>query len=154
MPQLKTQKPVPSLTRTELLALAGVLIGTLVTFASTFTFGWVYDDPPQIPQNPNLAWNRFGFLVTHQLWASVAGMEGRFYRPLLTLWFLINKTVFGLNPHYFHVTNVLAHITAAALAFFVARGLLKDTGAAAVRGRDLCRASLAGRVGLVDLLGE
>jgi protein O-mannosyl-transferase len=128
VPQLKTQKPVSSLTRTELLALAGVLIGTLLTFASTFTFGWVYDDPPQIPQNPNLEWNRFGFLVTHQLWASVAGMEGRFYRPLLTLWFLINKTVFGLNPHYFHVTNVLAHITATALAFFVARALLKNAG--------------------------
>lgn len=130
MPQLKTQKPVSSLTRTELLALAGVLIGTLLTFASTFTFGWVYDDPPQIPRNPNLEWNRFGFLLTHQLWASVAGMEGRFYRPLLTLWFLINKTVFGLNPHYFHVTNVLAHVTATALAFFVARTLLKDAGAA------------------------
>jgi tetratricopeptide (TPR) repeat protein len=130
VPQLKTQKPISSLPRTELLSLAGVLIGTLLTFASTFTFGWVYDDPPQIPQNPNLEWSRFGFLVTHQLWASVAGMEGRFYRPLLTLWFLINKSVFGLNPHYFHVTNVLAHVAATALAFFVARALLKDAGAA------------------------
>ncbi len=130
MPQLETQKPISSLHRTELLSLAGVLIGTLLTFASTFTFGWVYDDPPQIPQNPNLEWSRFGFLVTHQLWASVAGMEGRFYRPLLTLWFLINKTLFGLNPHYFHVTTVLAHVTATALAFFVARALLKDGGAA------------------------
>jgi protein O-mannosyl-transferase len=130
VPQLKPQKPTSSLTRAELLALAGVLIGTLLTFASTFAFGWVYDDPPQIPQNPNLEWSRFGFLVTHQLWASVAGMEGRFYRPLLTLWFLINKTVFGLNPHYFHVTSVLAHVAATALAFFVARRLLKDAGGA------------------------
>ncbi len=130
MPQLETQKPISSLTRNELFSLAGVLIGTLLTFASTFTFGWVYDDPPQIPQNPNLEWSRFGFLVTHQLWASVAGMEGRFYRPLLTLWFLVNKSLFGLNPHYFHVTNVLAHVTATALAFFVARTLLKDAGAA------------------------
>jgi tetratricopeptide (TPR) repeat protein len=130
VPQLKTQKPISSLTRAELLSLAGVLIGTLLTFASTFTFGWVYDDPPQIPQNSNLEWSRFGFLVTHQLWASVAGMEGRFYRPLLTLWFLINKTLFGLNPHYFHVTTVLAHVAATALAFFVARTLLKDAGAA------------------------
>ncbi len=129
MPQLKTQKPISSLTRAELLSLAGVLIGTLLTFAATFTFGWVYDDPPQIPQNSNLEWSRFGFLVTHQLWASVAGMEGRFYRPLLTLWFLINKTLFGLNPHYFHVTTVLAHVAATALAFFVARMLLKDAGA-------------------------
>ncbi|MGC2329162.1 MAG: glycosyltransferase family 39 protein, partial [Candidatus Sulfotelmatobacter sp.] len=130
MPQIETQKSTSSLTRTELLSLAGVLIGTLLTFASTFAFGWVYDDPPQIPQNPNLEWSRLGFLFTHQLWASMAGVEGRFYRPLLTLWFLINKTFFGLNPHYFHVTTVLAHLAATALAFFVARALLKDAGAA------------------------
>ena len=130
MPQIKAQKPTSSPSRTELLSLAGVLIATLITFASTFTFGWVYDDPPQIPQNPNLEWSRLGFLFTHQLWASVAGIEGRFYRPLLTLWFLINKTVFGLNPHYFHVTTVLAHVAATGLAFLVARALLKDAGAA------------------------
>jgi hypothetical protein len=130
VPQPEAQKPISSLTHTELLPLAGLLVATLVTYASTFTFGWVYDDPPQIPQNQNLLWSRIGFLFTHQLWASMAGTEARFYRPLLTLWFLINKTVFGLNPHWFHVTTVLAHLTASALAFFVARELLKDASAA------------------------
>lgn len=107
-----------------------VLFATLATYASTFTFGWVYDDPPQIPQNQNLEWSRIGFLFTHQLWASMAGTDARFYRPLLTLWFLINKTVFGLNPHWFHVTTVLAHLAASALAFFVASALLEDAGSA------------------------
>jgi hypothetical protein len=102
----------------------------LLTFASTFTFGWVYDDPPQIPQNPNLEWSRLGFLFTHQLWASMSGSQGRFYRPFLSLWFLINKTAFGLNPHFFHVTSVVAHVAATALAFFIASKLLKDTGSA------------------------
>jgi protein O-mannosyl-transferase len=105
-------------------------MGVLLTFASTFTFGWVYDDPPQIPQNPNLEWSRLGFLFTHQLWASMSGSQGRFYRPFLSLWFLINKTVFGLNPHFFHVTSVVAHVAATALAFFIASKLLKDTGSA------------------------
>ena len=117
-------------TRTDLLALAGVLLATLLTYASTFTFGWVYDDPPQIPQNQNLEWSRIGFLFTHQLWASMAGTQSRFYRPLLTFWFLINKTIFGLNPHWFHVTTVVAHIAAVALSFFIARTLLKDSAAA------------------------
>jgi Tfp pilus assembly protein PilF len=49
---------------------------------------------------------------------------------LLDLWFLLNKTVFGLNPHWFHVTTVLAHVAATALAFFIARVLLKNFGAA------------------------
>ncbi len=131
MPQLKAQKPPAALsTRTEWLPLVVVLFATLATYASTFTFGWVYDDPPQIPQNQNLEWSRIGFLFTHQLWASMAGTDARFYRPLLTLWFLINKTVFGLNPHWFHVTTVLAHLAASALAFFVASALLEDAGSA------------------------
>jgi tetratricopeptide (TPR) repeat protein len=113
-----------------LLSLGGVLLVTLLTYASTFTFGWVYDDPPQIPQNQNLEWNRLGFLFTHQLWASMAGTQSRFYRPLLTVWFLVNKTIFGLNPHWFHVTTVVAHLAAGALAFFIARSLLKDAVAA------------------------
>jgi protein O-mannosyl-transferase len=117
--------------RREKLWLLAVLALTLATFASTVTFGWVYDDPPQIPGNPDLRWDRLDFLFTHHLWASIPGISNaRFYRPLLSLWFLINKTVFGLNPHWFHVTSVLAHLLATTLAFFIARKLLKDTGAA------------------------
>jgi len=129
-PQPKIPEMGSSLTRNEWLALAGVLLGTFLTFASTYTFGWVYDDPPQIPLNQNLQWSRLGYLFTHQLWASAVGIEGRFYRPLLTLWFLANKTLFGLNPHWFHVTTVLAHVMATTLAFLIARKLLNHTGAA------------------------
>jgi protein O-mannosyl-transferase len=122
------KKSAPS--RDGWLALAAVLPATFLTFASTFTFGWVYDDPPQIPQNPNLQWNRIGFLFTHQLWASTPIAQSRFYRPLLTLWFLVNKMLFGLNPHWFHFTTVLAHVAATALAYFVARDLLRNNEAA------------------------
>jgi tetratricopeptide (TPR) repeat protein len=120
----------PQLSRTDWLLVSGLLIATLLTFSLTFNFGWVYDDLPQIPQNPNLQWSRLGFLFTHQLWASTAATQSRFYRPLLTLWFVLNKTLFGLNPHWFHVTTVLAHVAATALAFFVALALLRDAGAA------------------------
>lgn len=119
-----------SLGRRELVAFVGVLLATLATYDLTFTFGWVYDDAPQIPQNPNLLWSRVGYLFTHQLWAATTGTQGRFYRPLLMLWFLINKTLFGLNPHWFHVTSVLAHVGATALAFFITREWLRNTGAA------------------------
>lgn len=128
--QSKIEERSFSLTRPELFSLLGVLLATLLTFASTFSFGWVYDDPPQIPQNPNLQWSRAGYFFTHHLWSSSLGGPGRFYRPLLLVWFLINKTIFGLNPHWFHMTTVLAHIAATALAFLLARSLLRDTGAA------------------------
>lgn len=122
--------------RTEWLALAGLLAITTLTFSSTFRFGWVYDDPPQIPQNPNLQWNRLGFLFTHQLWAATGVTQSRFYRPLLSLWFLINKSIFGLHPHWFHVASVLAHLAATTLAYFIAKDILKSPGAS------LCAAAI------------
>ena len=117
--------------KNEKLQLAGVLLLTFLAFASTITFGWVYDDPPQIPGNPDLRWERLAYLCTHHLWASANGIpEARFYRPLLAVWFLINKTLFGLNPHWFHLTTILAHVLATALAFFIARSLLTDPAGA------------------------
>jgi len=128
--EIKHQHDDPALSRREGLSLAGVLSLTFLTFASTFTFGWVYDDPPQIPQDQYLQWNRLTYLFTHHLWASTAGTEARFYRPLLSLWFLINKSLFGLDPHWFHVTTVLVHVTATGMAFLIARKVLRDTGPA------------------------
>lgn len=131
MPLTEVQAPNTRSVPRHKLALPTVLALTLLTFASTFTFGWVYDDPPQIPGNSNLRWDRLGFLFTHQLWASAADITtARFYRPLLSLWFLLNKTFFGLHPQWFHVTTVLAHLLATALAFFIARKLLNDATAA------------------------
>jgi tetratricopeptide (TPR) repeat protein len=129
-PQTGLHKVHPLGIDPHLLALAALLVATALTYSSTFHFGWVYDDPPQIPQNPNLQWSRLGFLFTHQLWASTVAMQSRFYRPFLTLWFLINKSIFGLNPHWFHLTTVLAHIAATTLAFFIARSFLRDPSAA------------------------
>jgi Tfp pilus assembly protein PilF len=128
--EIKHQHDDPALSRREGLSLAGVLSLTFLTFVSTFTFGWVYDDPPQIPQDQYLQWNRLTYLFTHHLWASTAGTEARFYRPLLSLWFLINKSLFGLDPHWFHVTTVLVHVTATGMAFLIARKVLRDTGPA------------------------
>jgi len=126
-----TEAQGPRLASREKLWLAGVLVLTLLTFVSTCTFGWVYDDPPQIPGNPDLRWDRLGYLFGHHLWSSATGIgEARFYRPLLSLWFLINKTLFGLNPHWFHFTSIFAHVLATALAFFIAQKYFSDFSAA------------------------
>lgn len=131
MSQSVSPQQSPPFERRQRLWLAGLLVLVLLTFASTFSFGWVYDDPPQIPGNADLRWDRLSYLFTHHLWSSASGIaDARFYRPLLAVWFLVNKTFFGLNPHWFHVTTVLAHVLAVALAFFVARKYLPDFSAA------------------------
>lgn len=134
-PELKSRPvraPQKPGTRNEALALAGVLGATFLTYASTIPFGWVYDDPAQIPSNPDLHWSRLGYLFTHHLWASTSGVDARFYRPLLSLWFLINRTLFGLSPQGFHLTTVLMHVAATALAYVLARRLFGSSTAALI----------------------
>src|SRR5436305_10270802 len=108
-----------------------MLGATFLAYASTLAFGWIYDDIAQVPGNAMLQWSRIADLFTRDLWAgTAAGTGARFYRPLLSLWFLLNKSLFGLNPHWFHATTVLAHVAATALAFAVARKLLRNSAAA------------------------
>jgi len=120
--------PAPS----DKLAFAGILAATFLTYASTIPFGWAYDDPAQIVNNPDLRWGRLGYLFSHQLWAYLSGSDARFYRPVLSLWLLLNKSIFGLNAPAFHLTTVLAHVAATALAYVLARRLLRSSTAALV----------------------
>ena len=125
--QLQPTAPVQEpLNSCQWLLVAAVLGVTFLAYSPTLTFGWVYDDVLQIPNNADLQWSRVGFLLTHHLWASNAMAEARFYRPLLSVWFLLNKSLFGLSPHWFHLTTVLAHLAATALAFVIARKLLRN----------------------------
>ncbi|MBV8205344.1 MAG: tetratricopeptide repeat protein [Acidobacteria bacterium] len=127
---------------------------TFLTYASTLPFAWVYDDPAQIPNNPDLAWGRLGFLFSHQLWASLPGTDPRFYRPVLSLWFLLNKMIFGLRAGGFHFTTVLAHVAATALVFLLARRLVGSSSAglfvAAVFGLHPLHAETASWISDVD----
>jgi tetratricopeptide (TPR) repeat protein len=132
VPAARTFAAPASPARNEKFAIAGILGATFLTYASTIPFGWVYDDPAQIPNNPDLHWNRLAYLFSHQLWAYLPGSDARFYRPLLSLWFLINKTVFGVNAPGFHLTTVLMHVAATALAYVLARRLLRNGAAALI----------------------
>ena len=56
-------------------------------------------------------------------------------RPLLMFTFWLNVRLWGLDPYYFHLVNVLLHFMAGALVFLILRRLLeyaRESGAKAV----------------------
>jgi len=55
---------------------------------------------------------------------------GHYYRPLVTFSNMIEYMIFGLNPFYFHLTNLILHILIAIKIYYLFRILLKNnTGA-------------------------
>ncbi|MBI4454421.1 MAG: tetratricopeptide repeat protein [Acidobacteria bacterium] len=78
---------------------------------------FVFDDIPLIQDNQQIRAGR-----------DLAGIfGGQGYRPVRTLTYALNYWIFGLQPFYFHLTNVLLHAANAVLVFLFLRRLFQDT---------------------------
>ena len=98
-------------------------------YARSLPYNFVYDDVIQIVRNRRItSWSYLPSYFTQQLWAGI--QSASYYRPLLLLWMRVNYFFFGLNPVGWHGASVLLHLSASALAFALARRLLRDDGAA------------------------
>jgi len=72
--------------------------------------------PAPDSQDQYLQWNRLNYLHPSSVGVH-SGNGSAFYRPLLSLWFLINKSLLASILIGFHVTTVLTHVTATGLRF-------------------------------------
>jgi protein O-mannosyl-transferase len=94
-------------------------------YYGTLSFEFVWDDFPQIVDNPMLhSWNiRRAFLS--DLWFHT-NREQVFYRPLFVIWSILNFKIFALKSAGWHLTTLLMHIAATCMVFWVARRLKVD----------------------------
>jgi protein O-mannosyl-transferase len=85
---------------------------------------FVYDDIPQIQQNHALlSWHAAaGYLRSSVPFNNeFRGSAGSFYRPLFWLSLGLDRTLWGLNPSGFHVTNLVLHWASGLLGFLLLR---------------------------------
>ena len=94
-----------------LLPLTGL---TLLIYANSLSNGFVFDDVPLIQDNQQIRSLREV--------GAIFGRQG--YRPVRTLTYALNYGLFGLQPFYFHLTNVLLHAANGVLVFLLLRRLL------------------------------
>ncbi len=96
-----------------------------LAYVPTLGFPFVYDDEPQIIQNPAIhAWRYFPHYFTSHAWAELyPNVSGNYYRPLFLLWLRLNHAMFGLNPEGWHLTTVLCHVAATYMVFVLVRRL-------------------------------
>ncbi len=111
-------------------ARAFLFLSAVLVFSPTLSNGFVYDDVPQIIENP--------FVTNPHMWKGIfagnvwsfTGEPTNFYRPLQAFIYWILYRVAGANPAPFHLVNLMFYGAAACLVFAIGRRLLKDSGVA------------------------
>ena len=96
-----------------------------LAYVPTLGFQFVYDDKPQIIENPAIhAWRYLPHYFTTHAWAELyPNVAGNYYRPLFLLWFRFNHALFGLSPQGWHFTSVICHVVATYMVFLLVRRL-------------------------------
>ena len=89
------------------------LVAVVASYASTFTAGFAWDDYDLIVQSPLLS-GKAGILThfSQPFWSNALISARSFYRPLVTLSYALDQSVWGSFPGGYHLTNLLLHLVA------------------------------------------
>jgi tetratricopeptide (TPR) repeat protein len=122
------------MTRNAAWVLIAVMVVSLLPYASAVSMGFIYDDHPQIEQNPYLRlWPGFVRVFTTDVWSlTVVDSESNYYRPLMWVAYNAVYTLFGATPWAFHLLNILLHACVTAVVFFLTLELWKDLKVAGI----------------------
>src|SRR5271169_2320965 len=95
--------PVTLLTILALLA--------ILPYSNTLHNSFVFDDHSQIENNPYILSFRFlGKIFSTSVWSfTSSGAGGSYYRPVMTLGYLVCFRLFGAAPYGFHLANIVLH---------------------------------------------
>ena len=97
------------------------LLLSLGVWSSSFSNGFVWDDHVLIEKNvANLSSFSFSSIFGQDFWTTETDAgSSNYYRPLVTLSYVIDYALFGVSSSGFHVTNVILHSLNVALLFFL-----------------------------------
>jgi len=106
--------------------LSGLALAIYAAYFRAVRFEFVFDDRPLILQNPLLlSWNSIPRFFTEHLVAFLhPHSQGTYYRPILSMWLLINRKAWALNPLAWHLSTLTLHVLATFVVFMLARRIL------------------------------
>jgi protein O-mannosyl-transferase len=99
-----------------------------VPYLNALAGSFVYDDRPQILENPYVHSFRYlGKIFGNTVW-TFEGAQGvtNYYRPLMTFAYLIAYKIFGPLPFGFHLVNLVLHVAIVLLLFVLTEQLFHD----------------------------
>jgi tetratricopeptide (TPR) repeat protein len=139
----KARPPVPSAPEPAASRLdrARVLLITILVACATLPYlnilvnGFVYDDNTQVVANPYVKSFRYlKEIFTSNVWSFAGVHASNYYRPMMTLGYLVCYKVFGLKAYGFHLASLVLHALVVCLVFALAERLTGDRVCAFVAG--------------------
>jgi protein O-mannosyl-transferase len=105
-----------------------LILVSLLCYGNTLFNGFVYDDDQQILQNPYVkSWHYLPQIFGTTVWSFVGQAGGtNYYRPLMTISFLVLWHVFGQLPFGFHLFSILINTLVVFLVFDTGCSLFND----------------------------
>ena len=97
-----------------IILIAGIIVPILIIYGQVYYFGWFsLDDGVYIVYNKYVIQ---GFVLDSIKWAWQY-FDNPYYMPLTRLSFLMDSSIYGINPKGFHITNLLLHSLNSILVF-------------------------------------
>lgn len=117
------------MSRTDRIALAGLLGLVALAFARSLAFGFVYDDVPVILENPTFGTpGLLSRIFAENVWSFAPELaEPRYYRPTFVAWLHGTWMLTGLNPVGWHLSTLLLHLIATATVYVFSRRFTGST---------------------------
>jgi tetratricopeptide (TPR) repeat protein len=116
------------------------LVGVLLACASLpylniLLNGFVYDDDTLLVQNPYVrGFQHLKEIFTGDIWSFRGLAVTNYYRPMMTLGYMLVYKIFGLRPYGFHLVSLLLHALVVCLVFALTKRLTGDRKWAFVAG--------------------
>lgn len=94
-----------------------IVVLTVITYLNCLPNHFVYDDTSTIVENRLIKdWGNFHTLFTHDYFKYSGELT---YRPLVTLSYFIDYSLWHMNPMGYHLVNVILHIVNVILIYFL-----------------------------------
>ncbi len=108
--------------------MGGLILCAALPYVNTLFNAFVYDDNTQVLNNPYIQSFRYlREIFSTTVWSYMGVLRGtNYYRPMMTLGYLICYQLFGPLAYGFHLTNVVLHTVAVCILFLVAERMFKD----------------------------
>ncbi len=105
----------------------------LIVYSNSFGNQFVWDDKYEVEQNSFIRdWRFLPEIFTTDLLHFAPIFKSNHYRPLQTLSYMLDYSLWRLNPAGFHLSNLFLHILNAILIFFLLNRILKDRSIALI----------------------
>jgi Flp pilus assembly protein TadD len=118
------------------LAGAAVFLAALLLFLPTLGHDFVWDDRSILLPNPALGdWSRLGEILTSDFFRESQDRRPfDYWRPLVVLSHMIERSLFDDRPAGYHATNVILHAVASLLVFLLGLQILRRLAPALAAG--------------------